>query len=346
MNLYMPYTNYHILLSLAIAMANSALEHQLILVNPSLKRLCNIFNLKNIHVVSLRYDDRRNNIHSFCIKKHNLHFLANELKCIDSVSDCFYCCEWHVYTTYLIHLIRKMSASSTRFCLIEDGVSTYVEPVRKKKNVMERLGNYILYGSWHKDFYRPGMMVPNCDVYALLPDLLGKNFNNNIKHLINFNYLLENLNEVALSEIVDECNRSYDLNIKALIALDFNSRYTKGEVYRQTMLQLIYEMAQRYSSIAIKRHPADDKSIDFIPVGVNNVFELDAKLPIEFYYLKFRKTLKMVVGSLSTSLLTAHCMLPDIQVLSTISRENIKNEPQAPMIIELFNKLGIETKVI
>ena len=54
----------------------------------------------------------------------------------------------------------------------------------------------------------------------------------------------------------------------------------------------------------------------------------------------------MVVGSLSTSLLTAHCMLPDIQVLSTISRENIKNEPQAPMIIELFNKLGIETKVI
>lgn len=345
MYLYMPYTNYHILLSLAIAMSNRNIEHTLILVNPFLKRLCDIFCMKNISIFSLNYDDRRNNLHTFCVKKHNLYLLSQKLRSIGCIDSCFYCCEWHVYTTYLAHLAHEMSRT-TRYCLIEDGVSTYVEPMRKKKNVLERLGNYVAYGTWHKDFYLPGAMVPGCDVYALLPDLLGSNFIENTKHKINLNVLLDNVDETALSSIINERNNGYEPNIEALIALDHNSKYTNGEYYRKTMTQLIYDAASRFSFVAIKRHPADDCCVNFIPDGVNNVFELDARLPIEFYYLKFRNTLKQVIGSLSTSLLTAHCMLPDIQILSIISYEDVQSEQQAPMIIKLFKQLNIETKVI
>ena len=52
MDLYMPYTNYHTLLSLAIVLSNKDVEHHLLLTNPSLKRLCQIFNLKNLTELS------------------------------------------------------------------------------------------------------------------------------------------------------------------------------------------------------------------------------------------------------------------------------------------------------
>lgn len=345
MNLYMPYTNYHILLSLAIAMSNRHIKHKMILVNPMYKRLCDIFCLDNISIFSLDYDDRRNNLHTFCIKKHNLRLLAQEIKNIDHIDSCFYCCEWHVYTTYLAYIIRKVYPA-THFCLIEDGVSTYAEPKRKKKKLLERIGNYVIYGSWHKDFYLPGSMNPGCDIYALFPDLLGTNFGDNAKYKVNLNVLLDNVNMSALSSIVDEKNHNYDSNVETLIALDYNPRYTKGECYRQTMTQLIYDTAKRFNLVAVKRHPADDKSVNFIPSGINNVFELDANLPIEFYYLKFAKTLKQVIGSLSTSLLTAHCMLPEVQILSIISKEDMQSERQAPMIVELFKQLNMGIKVI
>ena len=345
MNLYMPYTNYHILLSLAIAMSYRDIKHKLILVNPMFKRLCNIFCLNNISISPLGYDDRRSNLHTFNIKKHNLRILAQEIKNIDHIDSCFYCCEWHVYTTYLAYIIRKASPA-THFCLIEDGVSTYAEPERKKKNLLERIGTYVIYGPWHRDFYLPGSMAPGCDVYALFPDLLGTNFVDNVKHKINLNILLDNVNESTLSVVGNGRYRDYNSNVEALIAPDRSSRYTNGEHYRKTMAQLVYDTAHRFNLVAVKRHPADDKSVNFIPSGVNNVFELDANLPIEFYYLKFGKTLKQVIGSLSTSLLTAHCMLPEIQILSIISKEDMQSERQASMIIELFKKLNIEIKTI
>lgn len=345
MDLYMPYTNYHTLLSLAIVLSNKDVEHHLLLTNPSLMRLCQIFNLKNLTLSSLEYDDRRNNLHSFYIKKRNLRIIARKLSDMGSIGSCFYFCEWNVYTTYLTYLAHKMSPK-TRFCLVEDGVSTYVEPTRKTKNILERISNYVIYGSWHKDFYKPGTMFPKCDVYALLPELLGDNFCKNTKHKICIDALLDNVNELALSEIIDGKNGSYAPDIEVLIALDFNPRYTNGDCYKNTMTQLIYDTAHCFSSVAIKRHPADDKHINFIPNTINNVFELEASLPIEFYYLKFRKTLKKVVGCLSTSLLTAHCMLPEAEIISIVSQEDIKREKQAPMIIQLFKHLGVEIKIV
>lgn len=347
LNLYIPYTRYHILLSLAIARSSSdkSLKHRIILVSPALQQLCSVFRLHNVTMTSLEYDDRRNNLHTFCVKKHNLRLLANEIKNMGSINSFYYCCEWHVYTTYLADLIRKMH-TETHFCLIEDGVSTYAEPARKKKNILERVGNYIIYGPWHKDFYLPGTMASQCEIYALLPELLGTNLANHVKHKINLNVLLDSVDDSALSAIVDQKNNDYDLNVEALIALDYNSRYTDGENYRHTISQLLYDMSHRFGSVAIKRHPADNKQVNFIPDNVYNVFELDAGLPIEFYYLKFRKTLRLVVGGLSTSLLTAHCMLPKADVLSMISQQNIQSEQQAPMIIELFKKLDIGIEIV
>lgn len=347
LNLYIPYTRYHILLSLAIARSNpdKSLRHRIILVDPALQPLCNVFRLHNVTMTSLEYDDRRNNLHTFCVKKHNLHLLTKEIQNIDSINSFYYCCEWHVYTTYLADLIRK-THTAEHFCLIEDGVSTYAEPARKKKNILERIGNYITYGPWHKDFYLPGTMAPQCEVYALLPELLETNLANHVKHRIDLNVLLDSIDDLALSAIVDERNSDYDLNVDALIALDHNSKYTGSENYRHTISQLLYDMSHRFGSVAIKRHPADNSRVNFIPDNVHNVFELDAGLPIEFYYLKFHKTLKLVVGSLSTSLLTAHCMLPKADVLSIISQQNVQSERQAPMIIELFKKLNIGIKIV
>lgn len=130
-----------------------------------------------------------------------------------------------------------------------------------------------------------------------------------------------------------------------MIALDFNGSYTNGEEYRDLITGFITKKGAQGTGTAIKRHPADNGAVCFIPPGYPTK-ELDAKVPIELYYMRYRNTLKKIVGGLSTALLTARRMLSDVEIESIVSRKTLACDANSEKILNLFSSIGVKIKVI
>ena len=230
---------------------------------------------------------------------------------------------------------------SVSFNFLDDGIYTYVETDKKRKNCLEKAADRLVYGAWHVNSNVPGALRNDCSVYALFPELLPGIYEDKEKIKINMKLLLEQIDDHALAV---QAHTLTECDINTIIATDFNSCYASNE-YKNIISSIITDCHERSLKTAIKRHPADDGQVDFNPIGLKTQ-ELLSYIPIELYYLRFRKSLKKIVGGLSTALLTARTMLPDAEIESVVSRKYMECDENAEKILRLFSRFGVKITLV
>lgn len=346
LNLYVPYTSYNVLLSLAVAASFPEDDNLMIVADSSPKLLESIDDLSRIFPGNnmTRFSFERSkvdsNLRNFFLKKHNLKILKDKIENLPAVDRIFYIREWNVYTTCAVHLVGERNASAA-FNLLEDGIYTYVEKNKKNKNCIERFADKLAYGSWHVCPLVPGALCEDSSIYALFPELLPDIFAQKEQVKIDLAPLMEQIDEGVLTDLTQTGDGP---DIEALIALDSNPNYD-GDAYRDLVTSLIVENGSQNDRMGIKRHPADDGSVCYIPPGYPTR-ELSARVPIELYYLRYRKSLRKVVGGLSTALLTARRMLPEAEIESIVSQKDLAREVNAKAILNLFSSVGVKIRTI
>lgn len=347
LNLYVPYTSYNVLLSMAIAATYPKDDNFMLLVG-SAKNLINtatvlakIFPSNNIRSFALeRANIEESNIRNFFLKKRNLKTLEKEMRQLNSVDRIFYIQEWNVYTTYAVHLAEELT-SSVSFSFLDDGIYTYAEVKKNGKTFLEKLADKLLYGEWHTNSNIPGRLRKDSSIYVLFPALLPEIYKDRKQVRVDMGPLIEQIDENILAEETCTCE---EVGIEAIVATDFKSSYASTE-YRKIITSIIRDCCGKNLKTAIKRHPADYMGLNFTPDECK-ILELAAYVPIELYYLRFRKSLKKIVGGLSTALLTARAMLPNAEIESVVSRKYLECDENSKAILRLFSQVGVKITLI
>ncbi len=338
-NVYVPYTPYNVLLSLALA-ASCGGDNFMILAGKDRNFLKGSAELLEIfHSVGMRAFAFENawedsNGKNFFLKKRNIRTLERELEALPSVDRLYYVREWNVYTTFAVHKTRELNKDAG-FYFLEDGVYTYVEEKKKRKNIIERLADRLVYGSWHTSAGTPGALCPDAAVCAMFPDILPGIYKTRRLERVDLEPLLENADDEALARVTKTGGIEA---VDTLITLSD----VGGEEYRNVVASFIRKSGG--GRVAVKRHPCDDGSVAFIPDGADAV-ELSQEVPAELFYFRYRKTLKKIVGGLSTALLTARRMLPDAGIESVVSQKYLESDSHSDKILRLFKSAGINVTV-
>ncbi len=347
LNIYVLYTSYDVLLSMAIAASYPKDDNLMLFVRipNALKKiygiLSNIFPENNARYFAFEEENiEDSNIRNFFLKKQNIKLLEKEIKRQGPVGRIFYNQEWNVYTTYAVHLAQELNPSVT-FNFLDDGIYTYVETIKKLKKPIERWADRLVYGEWHINHEIPGTLRENCTMWALFPHLLPGVYKNKDRVCIDMEPLFRQIDKTALMKETSTCE---EFDIDAIIATDFNSSCTSDE-YRNIITSIVTRCCAENYKTAIKRHPADDSCFNFTPDGYKTA-ELLACVPIELYYLRFRKSLKKVVGGLSTVLLTARAMLPEAEIESVVSMRYLECDENSAEILKLFSQVGVKITLI
>ena len=344
-NLFLPYTQYHMLLNYAIAAQNETDRNIMVLgSNSDSMHKCNeilsrLFPNINFCTHTLIPTDKVNNLQMIPIKKRNMCTIKDILYASSQISRLYYSCERQLYTSYLIHLLKD---NGTEFHFVEDGIITYTEKEWiAKKNFFEKLGDRIIYGAWHDSGDIQGQLAGGTNgefAEALEPGYLPDNFTAMKKNKIDSKAFLKKLKP---ENIPNEFKKITDKNINLFIALDSNT-YCNDE-YISLMRTYIAKAVSEGWTVAVKKHPDDVNNKElFDKLNVEGkVIDLPAYLPIEIYYLLFNKTLKYVIGSLSTAMITVKWLLPEVEAVSVCNKAMLATR-NIDAVFELFNKFGIK----
>ncbi len=348
--LFLPYTQYHMLLNYAIAAKNGCDNHNIMILTSNTqskiqcqKILSSFFPDIKMCVYMLDATDKVNNLKMIPIKKRNMRTIDEILNVNPPVSKFYYSCERHLYTAYLLHLLKN-SAAELHF--VEDGIITYTEKEWiAKKNFFEKLGDRLIYGAWHDSGDVQGQMAGGSVsefAEALSPQYLPDNFGAMQKNRIDNTAILKKL---RFENIPTELNKLVSRNINVIIALDSNT-YCNDE-YIGLMRSYVEKAIAKDLNVAIKKHPDDTENKELSKkLSISgNVTELPAYLPIEIYYLLFHRTLKNVVGSLSTAMITAKWLLPKVEVVSVCNKTMLATK-NIDAVFELFDKYGIKIEKV
>ncbi len=289
----------------------------------------------SFRVLALESTAEKSNLRRSLIKKRNLKKLQETVEpLVDSVEDFYYVGEWHLYTTWLSHLFRT-KANPPGFHLLDDGIGIYSSQELRGKGFLDRVLDRLIYGFWHVNCRRVGSLNEGASLELLFPELLAPFYPEDLLNKIDPQPLRASLD---FSGLPQETAAGLDgLAPELLIALDglgFRPLSSYGDAVRRRVA-LALEAGKR---VAVKLHPGD--------VGVSGILDqvdpagqvaaLPAFLPIEFYYLYFQRSLKEVLGGLSSSLMTARWLLPELRVGALCSRGGGRGSRAFPPLQGLF----------
>ena len=340
-NLYLPFSQYHLFLTFALSAEHSGDDNVVVLGDSddemisAFELLSALFPEVKIHFVKLLASNTKNNLVNFMNKKKNLRAIENVLKSND-FDRFYYFCEWSVYTAFASHLLRNKRCA-LYFC--EDGMATYTEPYLRGKNFLEERADKLIYGSWHKSVKVPGGLNDDASFALIFPDFAHEAYGKREKVRISNDRLIEKISKTKVDEIKRE---SGGAEFNEIIATDHDS-YTDTDKYRELIRSEIEKGLASASPVALKRHPRDEN--EYMKPNAQ-VTVLPNRYPIEIYYAVYRSSLKKVVGSLSTSLITARWFMKDAEIVSLLAKENLSQTENLDEKTQLLQRLNISFGVV
>ena len=339
-NLFMPYTPYHLLLSFAIALSMPGELHYLILGESSpgnlkvFRLLQEIYASAGITAYEMEGTFRKSNLKKFLIKQRNISRVDTLFKELPAIDRFFYFCDCHVVTTYSAFLARKENPG-IEFFFVEDGVGSYISSPRTSKNGVEKIADRLLFGKWHTDTVVPGSFMESTGAWALFPDFLPSFFDEKKKFAVSREKLLSEFDRGLFSQK----SGSLPDTARSLVAVDFE-HYTETDAYRDAVSSYIRRAEALGGNSVLKLHPSDRRQHVFY--GADNIFTLPSHLPVEVFYLFYGDSLRFVVGGLTTALLTAKWLVPDAEVVSIIPQSIVQSVHNAQEIFSVFSACGIK----
>lgn len=216
---------------------------------------------------------------------------------------------------------------------IDDGTYTYLG--RKthwlKDKLIDNLIKKCIYGSWWKQPPTVGASDWISTAHIAFPDKVTPLLQD--KHL---QHLSLDLSKPEFKQLSQICLDRYPGLTNTLQQLDALLLLPHDSVMNQTNIQRLHNWtnSKKGKFLAIKHHPrtANLKLFEF-----DEVSELPAELPIEVMLSLFKPTC-IICGDISTALLTAKCLRPDLEV------EALASSAISAEWGNLLSGIGVSTK--
>lgn len=287
-------------------------------------------------VFYLKHTDMHNNFMRYLNQKENLRSIKAAMKTFSNIDKFYYSCDYKVDIAYISSCIKN----DTLFCYCEDGVENYLNCQPITRNKLEKIGERLLFGKWRTDPEYDGLLNKTAQIYAIFPELLPAVYDNNTKIRIDNNKFLAS---IQFTDIPAELIKYREKNIGVFIALP--SFIQMNNSYINILRNEIAKADEQGLVVVIKKHPKDT---DYDMLKLLNVtgrlIELPYNYPAEFYYLFFNKSLKRVIGSTSTSMLTAKWLLPEAEIVSLYTDSLMKLVSYSNKLLDMFRTVGIDTQ--
>lgn len=349
-NVFIPYTAYNVLLGFAIAAQYQDDENLFIVTGPmqdacitTLRILREITPAVRIKMVVVPHKEGRNNLSRFFVKKHVVKTLETLFPQLENVGRVYYFEEWYIVTHYCLQAIEKKN-HDVQLYQVEDGIETYVKLRHKVKNILERGADKIFYGKWHADIEIPGTLRKKASICALFPEMLPSVFNSKEKITIKPDILKRQIEICRCDFIVKHKLPVLLGSTNVLITVD-DEKYVDSPEYKAIVMSNIREAQASRSSVLIKIHPADQREHDF-RVGLSELIMLPPRLPVEIYYLLYAGQFGVVIGGLSTCLLTARWLLPEARINSIFPQEFLGSITYSSDILNFYKRCGVSVTVL
>ena len=345
-NLYAPFTTFHFFLTFALA-AEYAKDENIVIMDRSNRNtkqyelLHGLFPDVNVKMEWQTYRADIVKIHllrnvvEFFDKKRSLRSIANLLGGAQ-IDRFFYFSDWKVQTTHVIHLLKN---SDCKFYFGEDGIGTYTDQYTNHKGAVEKLFDHLIYGNWHNTPHTPGTLLSNATAVAIFPELLPRQFAACKQMRIPLNPLVQSIDEKKRAEMILSTKGN---DIEEIIATDHDF-YTNTVEYRNFIENEINQATNREIKVAIKRHPLDDNI--YCSHNKTVIRELPNVYPIEIYYLILGNRLKKIFGTVSTALVTARWLMPNVEIQSLVPESSVKSLGNIDSKLRLLRDLNIKCEV-
>lgn len=268
----------------------------------------------------------------------NLEALVTELK----PENMFVGNDRRIEFQFSMHVTEKLSLD-TKGHYMDEGTFTYVG--RKASSsfsdaIVDNWLKKLSYGLWWKNPLTVGESAWISDIHVAFPNLIDERLKQKtICQLDHTKFISPEV--LQLSELIlDFYNvaASQLSSLDALFTLPHESLFIQNPKYRTTLIGKINEMREQGLTVAAKYHPRcsepdilqlADAGIDLLPAGVS----FEAILPL-------LPSAAHIIGDLSSTLLIARWLRPELAVTSICSGE------ANPDFIKLFYALNIEVNYV
>jgi len=239
---------------------------------------------------------------------------------------------------FSMHITTRLNLN-TQGHYMDEGTFTYVGRKASSSFGDSFIDNWLKklsYGLWWKNPKTVGESDWINQVHVAFPDLIDERLKKkSVKQLNSASFTDRNMLE--LSKLIlnfYKVNTESLLNLDALYTLPHESLFNKNPGYKHTLLRKIDEMKAMGFKVAAKYHPRNSAP-DVLELSKSDVALLPAGVSFEAMLPLLPPTCH-IVGDLSSTLLIARWLRPELQVTSVCSGEN------SPEFIKLFDALSID----
>jgi len=321
-NLFLAHTPYHVLLSCGIALDETyKAESQLVIVKDffyadmiyySLKSCSNspfsqIFLLPGIY-------DKNNSVLQHIVKivnaKKIYKIIANN--CFDNA---FVFNDRRPEGQSCLYAVKKNNKLA-RGIYVEDGINVYASYVLNKHSFISEIMAKVLLGSWWDNVTVLGSSKYVDEVRAVFPEFVRNELRS--KHVIQISKKsFLSIKEFDFFDIyLRSCNTcaSDFKGIDAIFIVSHSSNIKNKRFYFENLKKAIDVVLSKRLRVAVKYHPRE--LVDDVLSLSKEVLILPKFIPIEMIFMIIPDEIKVVVGDLTTSVLTAKWLLNNAKVYS------------------------------
>ncbi len=345
MNLFYASTAYHVLLSYIIAVSDCNNENNALLLmgnsaaNKTQQLFQQLFPSAFTKIVILESYPDHNNFKRLCVRKKNLREIKSLIEELCPIDKFYYTCDWKVEVNYISYLLQN---TGTAFHYYDDGMATYMRSYKPSSAIAEVVGK-CFYGKWRVVPKAEGRLNKNTHIHAILPELLPDIYEEKVKYKIDPSKMFAT---IKTENFPDDLIKYTCHPIELLLALPRTDRI--NDAFISIMQQQINALEKNGVVIAMKKHPrtlANDPVIQKINAD-GNIIDLPTEYPAELYYLLLSKSLKKIIGTTSTAMMTAKMLIPNVDISVVYTQESIRADGVAQKSFKLFEKMGIKLQEI
>ncbi len=218
---------------------------------------------------------------------------------------------------------------------VEDGSELYGDSFKSYLPFYELVFYKMYYGRWYETNKFIGDYRYTDKIKALKPDLVR----DELKHkkiepinLDNFKFLK---NRGLIQSMMDEFDVQIDLDNDNVILFLPHSSFIKKRGQESIYSMIVEELLEKGRDILLKYHPRENDY--YLKEDEGKISVLPQSLPSEILILHMIDEPPVVIGDVSTCMLTSKFLKKDIEVISLINLLNIESKN----LKEVFRKIGI-----
>lgn len=348
--LYLCFTPYHVLLNSGIAYNRGTKSDKEIIIRESFSdvdkvinglknwkenpfdeilRIKGTFSVEEIHEKSFLNIFRKNS--TINLEKSSINDIKKAYKGV-SFDKLFTCNDGKPQSQYLQYRCKKNNGINI---YVEDGSEVYNDSFRSLYPFHESILYKVYFGRWYERIRILGDYKHTDEIRALRPGLVREELKNKkVTSIGSENFT--NLKETGLIEsILSEFDIELSLDKKPIILFLPHSSYIKKRDLLSLYKKIVKTLIENDKKIILKYHPRERHH--YLEEKDNNVLIFPQSLPAEIIVLQMIENPPVIIGDVSTCLLTSKFFKEDIQVISLINiidmeSNNLKN---------IFNEIGV-----